>query len=203
MEMLSDAEWDDFDRFVETLGPLYVAEEEIVFRGEATPITIEYVRSPSLDARKIAGVLEKKPDMFEDAGFLTILPFAKSIEMHLRLLYFGTEREAFGNNQFKSSAALSSIAKWMNSEQEQNPSHKGIQGKPIEADGEFFQRFQENHRQVRGKVWQLIKIARKVYEKGHEYRHNQIQDWSEIRPLYIEQSALFEEFCGLFDRLTR
>ena len=32
MEVLSDAEWDDFDRFVETLGPLYVAEEEIVFR---------------------------------------------------------------------------------------------------------------------------------------------------------------------------
>ena len=31
MEVLSDSEWDDFDRFVETLGPLYVAEEEIVF----------------------------------------------------------------------------------------------------------------------------------------------------------------------------
>lgn len=203
MEVLSDAEWDDFDRFVETLGPLYVAEEEIVFRGEATQITVEYVRSPSLDAKKIAGVLGKKPDMFEDAGFLTILPYAKSIEMHLRLLYFGTEREAFGNNQFKSSAALSSLAKWMNSEQEQNPSHKGIQGKSIEAGGEFFRRFRENHRQVRGKVWQLIKIARNVYEKGHQYRHNQIQDWSTIRPLYIEQSTLFEEFCELFDRLTR
>ena len=45
MEVLSDAEWDDFDRFVETLGPLYVAEEEIVFRGEDIPIDVEYVQN--------------------------------------------------------------------------------------------------------------------------------------------------------------
>ena len=203
MEGLSDADWNDFDRFVESLGPLFVAEDEIIFRGEVTPITVEYVRSPSLDAKKIAAVLEKKPDMFEDAGFLTILPFAKSIEMHLRLLYFGIQRDIFGNNQFKASAALSSIAKWMNSDQEKNPSHKGMQGKSIVAEGEFFQRFRENHHQIRGKVWELIKLARKVYEKGHQYRHNQIQDWENIRLMYIEQSALFEEFCDLFDTLTR
>jgi hypothetical protein len=89
MEVLSDAEWDDFDRFVETLGPLYVAEEEIVFRGEDIPIDLEYVRKSADDARKAAELLENNPNLFSDTGLFTVLPIAKSVEMHLRLLYFG------------------------------------------------------------------------------------------------------------------
>lgn len=68
VEVLSDAEWDDFDRFVETLGPLYVVEEEIVFRGEDIPIDLEYVRKSAHDARKAAELLENNPNFFSDAG---------------------------------------------------------------------------------------------------------------------------------------
>ena len=70
MEVLSDAEWDDFDRFVETLGPLYVAEEDIVFRGEDIPIDLEYVRKSANDARKAAELHDEVAKMREENAML-------------------------------------------------------------------------------------------------------------------------------------
>ena len=144
MEVLSDAEWDDFDRFVETLGPLYVAEEEIVFRGEDIPIDLEYVRKSANDARKAAELLENDPNLFTDAGLFTVLPIAKSVEMHLRLLYFGKKRSAFSNKQFKASAASNSIIEWSKSNFEGELNHKGMNGKTVQAIGDVFQQFAAN-----------------------------------------------------------
>ena len=98
MEVLSDSEWDDFDRFVETLGPLYVAEEEIVFRGEDIPIDLEYVRKPAHDALKAAELLENDPNLFSDAGLYTVLPIAKSVEMHLDSYTLETKDQHFRTN---------------------------------------------------------------------------------------------------------
>ena len=205
MEVLSDAEWDDFDRFVETLGPLYVAEEEIVFRGEDIPIDLEYVRKSADDARKAAALLENDPNLFNDAGLFTVLPIAKSVEMHLRLLYFGRKRSAFSNKQFKASAASNSIIEWSKSNFEGELNHKGMNGKTVQAIGEVFQQFAANvtkSKKLKKKIWNLINLARKLYECGHKYRHNDIKGWEDVKSIYEEQASLFDEFCEVFDKLT-
>lgn len=205
MEVLSDAEWDDFDRFVETLGPLYVAEEEIVFRGEDIPIDLEYVRKSADDARKAAALLENDPNLFSDAGLFTVLPIAKSVEMHLRLLYFGKKRLAFSDKQFKASAASNSIIEWSKSNFEGELNHKGMNGKTVQAIGEVFQQVAANvtkSKKLKKKIWKLIYLARKLYECGHKYRHNDIKGWEDVKSIYEEQASLFDEFCEVFDKLT-
>ena len=205
MEVLSDAEWDDFDRFVETLGPLYAAEEEIIFRGEDIPIDLEYVRKSAVDARKAAELLENDSSLFSDAGLYTVLPIAKSVEMHLRFLYFGKNRTAFSNKQFKASAASNSILEWSKSNFEGELNHKGMNGKTVQAIGDVFQQFAANISKIRKpkkKVWKLIKLARKLYECGHKYRHNDIKGWEDVKTIYKEQTSLFDEFCEVFDKLT-
>lgn len=205
MEVLSDAEWDDFERFVETLGPLYVAEEFIVFRGEDIPIDLEYVRKSADDARKAAALLENDPNLFSDAGLFTVLPIAKSVEMHLRLLYFGKERLAFSNKQFKASAALKSILEWSRSNFQGELNHKGMNGKPVQAIGDVFQQFAANvtkSKKLKNMIWNLINLARKLYACGHKYRHNDIKGWEDVKSIYEEQASLFDEFCEVFDKLT-
>ena len=205
MEVLSDSEWDDFDRFVETLGPLYVAEEEIVFRGEDIPIDLEYVRKPAHDALKAAELLENDPNLFSDAGLYTVLPIAKSVEMHLRFLYFGDNRSAFSSEHFKASAALRSILDWSKSNLEGELTHKGMNCKMVHASGDVIQQFAVNinkNKKMRKKVWYLITLARKLYQCGHKYRHNEIKDWESVKQIHEEQASLFEEFCRLFDKLT-
>lgn len=205
MEEFSKAVWDDFDRFVESLGSLFVAEDEIIFRGEDAPIDVSYVRSPANDAHKAAELLENDPNIFSDAGLYTVLPIAKSVEMHLRLLYFGNNRAAFSSKHFKASAASNSILNWSKSNLEGKPSHKGMNEKLVEASGEVFERFAVNRKQgnkMKRKVWILIDFARKIYESGHKYRHNEIKGWDAVKPIYQQQSALFKEFCELFDKLT-
>lgn len=205
MEGLSDADWNDFDRFVESLGPLFVAEDEIIFRGEDAPIDVSYVRSPANDAKKAAELLETDSNLFSDAGLYTVLPIAKSVEMHLRLLYFGNKRAAFSNKQFKPSAASNSILTWSNSNLEGKLCHKGMNGNIVEASGDVFKRFAANINQskkMRKKVWNLISLARKIYQCGHKYRHNDIKDWESVKPIHEKQSSLFDEFCEFFDKLT-
>ena len=204
MEVLSDAEWDDFDRFVETLGPLYVAEEEIVFRGEDIPIDLEYVRKSANDARKAAELLENDPNLFTDAGLFTVLPIAKSVEMHLRLLYFGKKRSAFSNKQFKASAASNSIIEWSKSNFEGELNHKGMNGKTVQAidDVPTICCKCNQKQETEKKIWNLINLARKLYECGHKYRHNDIKGWEDVKSIYEEQASLFDEFCEVFDKLT-
>jgi hypothetical protein len=205
MEGFSDAEWDDFDRFVESLGPLYAAEEEIVFRGEDIPIDVQYVRTPAHDARKAAELLENDPNLFSDAGLYTVLPIAKSVEMHLRFLYFGNNRSAFSSKQFKPSAASNSILDWSKSNLEGELNHKGMNGNIVEASGEVFQRFAANineSKKMKRNVWHLINLARKLYQCGHKYRHNDIKNWESVKPIHEEQTSLFDEFCEFFDKLT-
>lgn len=205
MEVLSDAEWGDFDRFVETLGPLYVAEEEIVFRGEDIPIDLEYVRKPAHDALKAAELLENDPSLFSDAGLYTVLPIAKSVEMHLRFLYFGKKRSAFSNKQFKASAASNSILEWSKSNFEGELNHKGMNGKTVQAIGDVFQQYAANMTKIKNpkyKVWRLITLARKLYECGHKYRHNDIKGWEDMKTIYQEQASFYDEFCEFFDELT-
>ena len=205
MEVFSDAELDDFDRFVETLGPLYVAEEEIVFRGEDIPIDLEYVRKSANDAKKAAELLKNDPNLFSDAGLYTVLPIAKSVEMHLRFLYFGKKRSAFSNKQFKASAASNSIIEWARSNFEGELNHKGMNGKAVQAIGDVFQQFAANVtecKKPKKKVWKLINLARKLYECGHKYRHNDIKSWEDVKSIYDKQASLFDEFCEVFDKLT-
>ena len=205
VEVLSDVEWDDFDRFVETLGPLYVVEEEIVFRGEDIPIDLEYVRKSAHDARKAAELLENNPNFFSDAGLYTVLPIAKSVEMHLRLLYLGSKKTAFSNKQFKASAASKSIIEWSKSNFEGEPNHKGMNGKTVQATGDVFQQFAANvtqSKKLKNKVWHLISLARKLYECGHKYRHNDIKGWEDVKTIHEKQASLFDEFCEVFDKLT-
>ena len=75
----------------------------------------------------------------------------------------------------------------------------------VQASGDVIQQFAVNinkNKKMRKKVWYLITLARKLYQCGHKYRHNEIKDWESVKQIHEEQASLFEEFCRFFDKLT-
>ena len=105
---LTEEEWTLFETYCRTLDFGASEEEEVAFRGGKT-YSLEYVRKPATDARVSATLLKKHPDLFQDAGFMVILPIAKSVELHLRLLYLGSSENTFKNGNFTVKGALKSL----------------------------------------------------------------------------------------------
>lgn len=207
MDLFTEEDWMEFAELVNSLGILFRPEEEVVFRGSPSAINRDYVLAPANDADTVAKLLENEPSLFLDAGMKTVLSVSKSVEMHLRLIYLGTDKEKFGDSDFNASAALNSIAKWIDGKGPDTPILKVKKGeknyREIQAGGEYFLRFILNYQRMRKEVWRFIKISRELYGCGHQYRHNEIRDWSTIKPIYEKQVVLFNEFCDLFDKLTR
>ena len=202
MNLFTEEEWIEFAELVDSLGTLYTPEEEITFRGESSSITRDYVMASANDAHKAAKMLNENPELFEDAGLFTVLPIAKSVEMHLRLLYLGENPTDFQNSKFRPSFALNSVCEWMGKQGSEPPSHKGTDGKAIPARGDYFLRFTVSFRGNWDNVKRFIRLARNIYKCGNKYRHNQIRNWGVVKPIYENQVELFNEFCDLFDKLT-
>ena len=203
MDLFTEEEWMEFAELVHSIGILYQPEaKKIRFRSHTALISRGYVMIPANDALKVAELLDENPELMEDSGLFTVLPIAKCVEMHLRLLYLGEDPSDFQNKQFRPSAALSSICNWMGNQSSEPPSHKGHDGKPILAKGKYFLSFTVSFRGNWEDVKRFISLARKIYRNGNKYRHNQIQSWEEVRPIYVNQLELFNEFKGLFDKLA-
>lgn len=201
MDLFTEEEWNEFAELVDSLGPLYVGGEEIVFRGSQNIIDRSYAMSPVKDARTISNILSANPDLLVDAGFHTILPVAKSVEMHMRLLYFGTNLSDF-NKPMIVYLAIKSIRDWMKGEVNGKPHHFGKKDCQVYAGGEYFERFASNIGSMRREWRNFTDLALKIYECGNKYRHNQVRDWKAVKNIFEKQNNLFNEFCELFDKLT-
>jgi hypothetical protein len=80
-----------------------------------------------------------------------------------------------------------------------------MNGTTVQAIGDVFQQFAANvtkSKKMKKKIWNLINLARKLYECGHKYRHNDIKGWEDVKTIYEKQASFFDEFCGVFDELT-
>ena len=203
MEFLSESDWIEFNELVESIGPLILIEDEIVFRGGGESITRDYVLKPVSDSRRIARMLESEPEMFHDAGFMTILPFAKSVEMHIRLLYLGENEASFRNRSFQLARCIESIKDWVKGGTDDLPSHTGFHKKVVQADGHLITRFMVKRRNRWKDMFRMLNLAHQIYGNGNSFRHNQIRDWNVVKANYHSQESLFEEFTSLFDELTR
>ena len=202
MSEFSESDWVEFGELVENLGTLYHESSQLIFRGTSKPVDRSTVMAPFNDANTISNLLKANPTLLTDAGFHTILPVAKSVEMHVRLLYFGSVYSRF-NQSLSVYKALKSIDEWIKGNTDGNPMHEGKPGTEVEAGGEFFEQFKINVQAKREQWDDLLKHGQSVYKSGNKYRHNQVKTWEEVEKNYVKQVKSFKAFKELFDDLTK
>ena len=195
MGVLTEADWLRFDEMVDSAEPWSFSEEptSIVFRGESVSYTIDYVRKPYVDSLKIRDMLEQDANLFADSGFQTILPLAKSVEMHIRLLFLGGRPSDFQNKSFHLSKCCLAIKRGKSE-------FIGMSGNQVSATGEFWSRFSKSDPRQRK---QLVRLAFDIYGAVNSYRHNRVRPWLEVRPLFVKNLDLFEDFMQVFDELVK
>ena len=194
MEILTEADWLRFAEMVDSAEPWSFSEEpiSIVFRGESVLYTIDFVRKPYADALKIREMLDQDANIFSDSGFQTILPLAKSVEMHIRLLFLGGKPNDFQNNSFQ-------LAKCCRAISSGDSEFIGMNKNKVSAKGEYWNRLSKSDRRLN----HLVNLAFKIYDAGNPYRHNRVRKWKEVRPLFEKNLERFEEFTRLFDNLVK
>ena len=196
-------EWVEFEAMVEANGPSMISnsKEEIVFRGSEEKITIEYVRQPAEDAKSFAVIMKNDPSQFKDAGFHAILPFAKSIEMHIRLLFLGEAKDKFANNGFQLAKALKQMEKTIQGAEKNIQPIVGFQEKKFQAAGIRWDKFCTGG--MEDEKNKLVKTSFRIYSKGNPYRHNKVKSWNEIEPEYQKVIQLYNKFIQLFDKIMK
>lgn len=202
---LTEEEWALFDTYCRTLDFGASEEEEVVFRGGKT-YSLEYVRKPVEDAKVLASELKENPQKYNDAGFLTILPFAKSIELHWRMLYLGTSEAAFINPDFQLSAALRGIQKSLKAGSFIDLSHEGFnKNTEVCAIDDFRNRlallYKEDPEATKTVCDRLIRISFRIYRQGNRFRHNEIKPWPDIDRDFRNLLKEFTKFEELFSTL--
>jgi hypothetical protein len=203
MTQLTKSDLLEFEAMVEANGPSMSSNsnDEIVFRGSNEDrVTIEYVRQPASDARAFAEIMENNPLHFRDAGFHAILPLAKSIEMHIRLLFLGDENKNFANNGFQLAKALNEMEKIISGKGQHTEPIIGFQEKKFQATGILWDKFCTDG--MKNEKRRLIKTSRKIYKKGNPYRHNKVKSWNDIKTQYQSVIESFDKFIELFDEIT-
>ena len=167
MSEFSESDWVEFGELVENLGTLYHESSQLIFRGTSKQVDKATVMVPFNDANTISNLLKANPTLLTDAGFHTILPVAKSVEMHVRLLYFGSDYSHF-NQSLSVHKALKSIDEWVRGTKDGNPKHHGKPGTEVEASGEFFEQFKINVQTKRNQWNALLKHGQSVYQSGNK-----------------------------------
>ena len=202
---LTEEEWALFETYCRTLDFGVSEEEEVVFRGGKT-YSLEYARKPAIDAQVLASELEKNPQKYNDAGFLTILPFAKSVELHWRMLYLGTSETAMLNSSFRLSPALRSIEKSLKTGSFDGLRHQGFNNKEVHATdglrGRLASMYNTDQAEIDSVCKKLFRISYTIYHAGNKFRHNEIKPWAEIanefRKLSKEFTKFEKEFATLY-----
>lgn len=199
---ISEVQWLEFHEMVEVNGPSIIStqSDEIVFRGNDGSITLDYVRHPYEDAEAFVDILNNDPGKFKDAGFHTVLAIAKSLEMHIRLLFLGEEKRQFENNSFHLSKCLNAMRNIAEGKTQEITSVEGFQNKQFKPSGWRWENYCSGEKK---KQIQLINMAFKIYKKGNPYRHNQVKCWSEVESMYEKTHNLFKEFIKIFDELMK
>ena len=201
MQSIDLDEWVEFEAMVEANGPSMIldSKEEIVFRGSEEKRTLEYVRQPAKDAKAFAEIMKNNPSQFKDAGFHAILPLAKSIEMHIRLLFLGEDKDKFASNGFQLAKALKQMEKIIQGAEKNIQPITGFQEKKFQAAGTRWEKFCTDG--MKDEKQRLIKTSFNIYKKGNPYRHNKVKSWNEIEPEYQKVIKLYNKFIGLFDKI--
>ena len=201
MTQIPQEDWLEFEAMVESNGPSInpSLNHEFVFRGSDEKITLEYVRAPFEDSVLVSELLEKDPNKFKDAGFHTILPVAKSLEMHIRLLALGSNKEQFENSDFHLSKCLNSIQKMVDGKIEISDKFEGFNKKNVPFSGDFFNNFMNRES---GESRRMIKKALFIYVQGNPYRHNKVKSWTEIKSEFKNIRKVFNQFTKLFNELV-
>lgn len=204
---LTEDEWALFETYCRTLDFGASEEEEVAFRGGKT-YSLEYVRKPATDARVSATLMKKHPELYQDAGFQVILPFAKSVELHLRLLYLGGAQSMFNNSNFTVKGALISMKDCLASGNFESLSHSGFKKESlVSANKSLKQTLAEKHAENPGSLKRLItqlnRLGFDLYTMGHRYRHNAVKPWAEVSDEYQKASQLFAQFEKAFSKLSK
>lgn len=206
MSGMTEEDWVSFHALVDDIGHLVGSWDggTVVFRSGSEPITIEDVRRPYRDAVKMAKMLDDDPEFIEDTGFHTVLPLAKSLEMHLRLVFMGDEPSRFHHKGFHATRCLRTMKELVEGYQTNPPSFNAayLDGEVITAQGEYWNLFSiAAMNGTSNDFWGFWKRSHGVYLGGHEFRHSKVTRWDEVKSVYLETLQSFEVIMGQFDRL--
>lgn len=139
--------------------------------------------------------------VFEDPAMYTILPAAKSIEMHWRRIFL--HPDDFKSRHFSVPKAMKISREILNQGGSAGSCYEsGIQPFPrVCADGPVWESFRTNIKTEKGyeALKQLLESTEKVFFISHEYRHCTISPWEEIEPIFQKIATRMDLF---FDSLS-
>ena len=168
--------------------------EEVEISVDQRVKKFESCNSSWEDTKEITKIIDRRESaLFRDVGLFTILPAAKSVEMHWRRIFL--HPDDFDTRHFSIPKAIRAIiSSSLVANSEKSPCYEsGIHPKPLVCPGgPIWEDLRENIVKDDGseKFQQLIDLTEKIFYRGHEYRHSQISEWKEIKPVYTQISEL-------------
>lgn len=147
-------------------------------------------------------ILRKRGEnVFEDPAMYTILPAAKSVEMHWRRIFL--HPDDFKSRHFSVPKVMKILRKIFKELESTDWCYEsGIAPFPrVCANGPVWGTFGNNIRTSSGheSLRQLLESTEKIFYVSHEYRHCTISPWEEIEPIYQKIANHMQIF---FDSLS-
>ena len=145
-----------------------------------------------------------RPGIIHDPSMFTLLPAAKTIEMHWRRLFL--HPDDFHSRHFSIPRTMTAISKkYIKMSEESSMCYKsGIDPFPNVCPSgpvwEFFAASLIEKSRV-DDLKKLFDLTKKIWFPLHEFRHSKILEWDEIKPVYAELSNRMDDFLLLLNNL--
>ncbi len=147
---------------------------------------------------------DERPGNIQDPSMFTLIPAAKTIEMHWRRLFL--HPDDFHSRHFSIPRAMNVIrSKYINMNEESTTCYEsGIDPHPqVCPDGPVWGHFKSA---IVGKpgieaLQELFDLTRRIWFPSHEYRHSKISEWHEIKPIYTQLSLQMDDLFSLLKNL--
>ena len=145
-----------------------------------------------------------RPGNIHDPSMFTLLPAAKTVEMHWRRLFL--HPDDFHSRHFSIPRTMTAISKkYIKMNKDSSMCYKsGIDPFPNVCPSgpvwEFFAVKLIEKSRV-DDLMNFFDLTKKIWFPLHEFRHSKIVEWGEIKPVYAELSNRMDDFLLLLNNL--
>lgn len=149
-------------------------------------------------------ILRKRGEnVFQDPAMYTILPAAKTVEMHWRRIYL--HPDDFESRHFSVPRVMKILRGFLEGQEYTEYCYEsGISPNPrVCGNGPVWKSFTSNSKTEKGhaSLKQLLDSTEKVFFVSHEYRHHTISPWEEIQPIFQKIERHMDTFFASLSTL--
>ena len=141
--------------------------------------------------------------MFQDPAMYTILPAAKTVEMHWRRIYL--HPDDFESRHFSVPRVIKILSGFLEGQECTEYCYEsGISPNPrVCGNGPVWKSFTSNSKTEKGhaSLKQLLESTEKAFFVSHEYRHHTISPWEEIQPIFQKIERHMDTFFASLSTL--